>query len=49
VAKSDLADDLYLREDLAAPKGKGPMDKGATVDVSGLIDNTRWAGFMRSS
>jgi AAHS family 4-hydroxybenzoate transporter-like MFS transporter len=40
VAKANSAGDLYLREDLAAPKGKGPMDRRATVDVAGLIDNT---------
>jgi hypothetical protein len=40
VAKSDSAGDLYLREDLAAPKGKGPMDRRAMVDVAGPIDNT---------
>jgi hypothetical protein len=40
VAKLGSAGDLHLREDLAAPKGKGPMDRRATVDVAGLIDNT---------
>jgi hypothetical protein len=40
VTKSDSAGDLYLREDLAAPKGKGPMDRRAMVDVAGPIDNT---------
>jgi hypothetical protein len=40
VTKSDSAGDLYLREDLAAPKGKGPMDRRAMVDVAAPIDNT---------
>jgi hypothetical protein len=40
VAKSDSAGDFCLREDLSAPKGKGPMDRRATVDVAGLTDNT---------